>query len=79
MSHATASPQGREFPRFLFSYRKLVGTKEKSKTDLENEAAGNDTSIERTCRLFYAACSRVEGGLAVVYCSNNPTGANHPS
>ena len=76
--------KGREFPRvmvvisddeargFLFSYGKLMGTKEKTKTDLENEAAGNDTSIARTRRLFYVTCSRAEESLAIVYYSENP-------
>jgi DNA helicase-2/ATP-dependent DNA helicase PcrA len=77
--------KGREFPRvmvvisddeargFLFSYGKLMGTKEKTKTDRENEAAGNDTSIDRTRRLFYVTCSRAEESLAIVYYSDNPS------
>ncbi|MFG1285193.1 UvrD-helicase domain-containing protein [Xanthobacter autotrophicus] len=76
--------KGREFPRvmvvisddeargFLFSYGKLMGTKEKTKTDLENEAAGNDTSIARTRRLFYVTCSRAAESLAIVYYSDDP-------
>ena len=76
--------KGREFPRvmvvisddeargFLFSYGKLMGTKEKTKTDRDNEAAGNDTSIDRTRRLFYVTCSRAEESLAIVYYSDNP-------
>jgi ATP-dependent DNA helicase UvrD/PcrA len=76
--------KGREFPSvmvvisdeeargFLFSYDKLIGTKEKSKTDQENEAVGNDTSVARTRRLFYVTCSRAEKSLAVVYYSDNP-------
>lgn len=79
--------KGREFPRvmvvisdeeargFLFSYDKLIGTKAKSKTDLENEGAGNDTSIARTRRLFYVTCSRAEESLAIVYYSDNPDAA----
>lgn len=79
--------KGREFPRvmvvisdeeargFLFSYDKLIGTKAKSKTDLENEAAGNDTGIARTRRLFYVTCSRAEEGLAIVYYSDYPDAA----
>lgn len=79
--------KGREFPRvmvvisdeeargFLFSYDKLIGTKAKSKTDLENEAAGNDTSIARTRRLFYVTCSRTEESLAIVYYSDSPDAA----
>ena len=76
--------KGREFPRvmvvisddeargFLFSYGKLMGTKEKTKTDRDNEAAGNDTSIDRTRRLFYVTCSRAEESLAIIYYSDNP-------
>lgn len=79
--------KGREFPRvmvvisdeeargFLFSYDKLMGIKAKSKTDLDNEAAGNDTSIARTRRLFYVTCSRAEESLAIVYYSENPDAA----
>lgn len=73
--------KGREFPRvmvvisdeeargFLFSYDKLMGIKAKSRTDLENEASGKDTSDARTRRLFYVTCSRAEESLAVVYYS----------
>jgi len=60
---------------FLFSYNKLVGTKAKSKTDLENEAWGNDTSVARTCRLFYVTCRRAEESLAIIYYSDNPDAA----
>jgi DNA helicase II / ATP-dependent DNA helicase PcrA len=79
--------KGLEFPRvlvvvnddeaggFLFAYDKLFGTKEKSKTDLENEAAGKDTSLDRTRRLLYVTCSRAEKSLAIVYYSPNPTEA----
>jgi DNA helicase-2/ATP-dependent DNA helicase PcrA len=76
--------KGREYPRvmvvisdeesrgFLFSYDKLMGTKQKSKTDLENEAEGKDTSLDRTRRLFYVICSRAEESLAIVYYSHDP-------
>jgi DNA helicase-2/ATP-dependent DNA helicase PcrA len=79
--------KGLEFPRvmvvisddeargFLFSYGKLVGIKDKSKTDLEHEAAGEETSIDRTRRLFYVTCSRAEQSLAIVHYSDNPEGA----
>ena len=60
---------------FLFSYGKLMGTKEKSKADLDNEVAGKDTSIDRTRRLFYVTCSRAEESLAVIYYSDDPTAA----
>lgn len=79
--------KGLEFPRvmvvisdaeargFLFNYGKLMGTKEKSKTDLDNEVAGKDTSIDRTRRLFYVTCSRAEESLAVIYYSDDPKAA----
>lgn len=71
--------KGLEFPRvmvivsdeeargFMFAYDKLFGAKAKSETDLKNEAAGNETTIDRTRRLFYVTCSRAEDSLAVVY------------
>jgi len=76
--------KGLEFPRvmvvisddeargFLFNYEKLFGVKEKSKTDIENEAAGRETTIDRTRRLFYVTCSRAEESLAIVYYSAQP-------
>ncbi|MBL8053612.1 MAG: hypothetical protein JNK03_09585, partial [Nitrospira sp.] len=57
---------------FMFAYDKLFGTKEKSKTDLDNEAAGKETTIDRTRRLFYVTCSRAEESLAVVYYAADP-------
>ena len=77
--------KGLEFPRvmvvvsddeargFMFAYDKLFATKAKSKTDLENEAAGKETTIDRTRRLFYVTCSRAEQSLAVVYYTAEPT------
>jgi DNA helicase-2/ATP-dependent DNA helicase PcrA len=72
------SVKGREFPRvmvvisddeargFMFSYDKLFGAKEKTVTDIKNEADGADSSIARTRRLFYVTCSRAEESLAVL-------------
>ena len=57
---------------FLFAYDKFFGAKEKSKADHENEAAGRDSSTDRTRRLFYVTCSRAEQSLAIVYYSPNP-------
>ena len=77
--------KGLEFPRvmvvvsddeargFMFAYDKLFATKAKSKTDLENEAAGKETTIDRTRRLFYVTCSRAEQSLAVIYYTADPT------
>jgi DNA helicase-2/ATP-dependent DNA helicase PcrA len=76
--------KGLEFPRvmviidddeargFLFSYDKLFGAKAKTDTDIKNEREGNETSIDRTRRLFYVTCSRAEKSLAVVAYSADP-------
>jgi DNA helicase II / ATP-dependent DNA helicase PcrA len=76
--------KGREFERvmvvmddaeargFMFNYEKLFGAKEKTKTDIENEREGKDSSIERTRRLFYVTCSRAKKSLAIVAYSSNP-------
>ena len=79
--------KGLEFPRvmvvisdeeargFMFSYGKLMGIKPKTKSDTDNEAAGKESTIDRTRRLFYVTCSRAEKSLAIVYYSDNPAGA----
>jgi len=76
--------KGLEFPRvmvitsddeargFLFSYDKLFGAKAKSASDLKNEGAGQETTIDRTRRLFYVTCSRAEESLAIVAYSEHP-------
>lgn len=76
--------KGLEFPRvlvvinddeargFLFAYDKFFGTKEKTKADIDNEAAGRETGSDRTRRLFYVTCSRAEKSLAIVYYSPDP-------
>ena len=51
---------------FMFNYDKLFGAKSRSKADLEHEAAGKETTIDRTRRLFYVMCSRAEKSLPVV-------------
>ena len=77
--------KGREFPRvmvviddeeargFLFSYEKLFGVKGKSDTDRKNEQSGNETSIDRTRRLFYVTCSRAQNSLAIVNYTGDTT------
>lgn len=57
---------------FLFSYDKLFGAKDKSKRDLENEAAGLDSALDRTRRLLYVTVSRAEESLAVVAYTDKP-------
>jgi len=76
--------KGLQFPRvmviidddeaggFLFSYDKLFGVKALSDTDRDNVAAGKDTMLDRTRRLFYVACSRTEKSVAIVAYTDNP-------
>jgi DNA helicase-2/ATP-dependent DNA helicase PcrA len=59
----------REARGFSFSYNKLF-TESTSKTS-PNEA--DETSLDRTRRLFYVACSRARKSLAIVAYSNDPT------
>lgn len=75
--------KGLEFPRvmvimddaeakgFLFSYEKLFGAKSKTDSDIKNEQEGKDTSIMRTTRLFYVACTRAQKSLAVIAYTKN--------
>lgn len=75
--------KGLEFPRvmvimddadargFLFSYEKLFGAKNESDVDIKNQKEGKDTSIKRTARLFYVACTRAMKSLAVVAYTEN--------
>lgn len=70
--------KGAEFERVLvlleddrskhrqFSYERLFGLKEPTRREIENLERGEDTTLERTRRLFYVACSRAERSLAVV-------------
>lgn len=76
--------KGLEFPRVMvilddsqakgywFSYEKLFGAKAKTETDIKNEREGKDTSLMRTARLFYVACTRAQKSLAIVAYSANP-------
>lgn len=50
----------------LYSYDKLLGLRDLSATDLENQSRGVDSAIERTRRLFYVCVSRARESLAVV-------------
>lgn len=79
--------KGAEFQRVLvlleddaaigngFSYDKLMGLKELSKTDQANLEAGIDNAVDHTRRLFYVGCSRAERALAVVLFASNATAA----
>ncbi|MFI6095128.1 UvrD-helicase domain-containing protein [Lentzea sp. NPDC051213] len=70
--------KGAEYPNVLvvlddeegnhrqFSYDKLLGIRQLSKNDLEREAAGDETIVERTRRLLYVCASRATKALAVL-------------
>ena len=76
--------KGREFPRvmvimddeeakgFMFHYDKLFEVNPKSGTDLDHEAKGEETTIDRTRRLFYVTCSRAESSLALMIYTHQP-------
>jgi DNA helicase-2/ATP-dependent DNA helicase PcrA len=50
----------------LFSYGKYLGIEALSDHDNDNVAAGTDSVLDRTRRLFYVCCSRAVKDLAVV-------------
>ncbi|MCO7229394.1 ATP-dependent helicase [Halomonas sp. CnH100-B] len=76
--------KGLEFPRVIvvlddedaggnfFSYEKLFGVKAPTKSDIENQEKGKETSIDRTRRLFYVTCSRAEESLAIIAYTSEP-------
>jgi DNA helicase-2/ATP-dependent DNA helicase PcrA len=55
----------------LFSYGKYLGIEALSDRDKENVAAGTDSVLDRTRRLFYVCCSRAVKDLAVVLFAPN--------
>jgi DNA helicase II / ATP-dependent DNA helicase PcrA len=55
----------------LFSYGKYLGIEALSDRDNENIAAGTDSVLDRTRRLFYVCCSRAVRDLAVVLFAPN--------
>ncbi len=54
------------------SYDKLMGAKALTPTDIKNIESGKETSVDRTRRLFYVACSRAEESLAIVVYTDSP-------
>lgn len=51
---------------FMFSYDKLFGVKELTETDRRHIEAGEESSVDRTQRLFYVTCTRAKKSLAIV-------------
>ncbi len=64
-----------ESTHFQFSYEKYLGLKEPSETDRKHMDAGEETSIDRTRRLFYVSCTRALKDLAVVLFTAGPAQA----
>lgn len=56
---------------FLFSYDKLFGVKELTETDIRHIEAGEESSVDRTQRLFYVICTRAKESLAIVMYTSN--------
>ncbi|WP_328516489.1 ATP-dependent helicase [Ralstonia pseudosolanacearum] len=61
-----------ESTHFQFSYEKYLGLKALSDTDRKHIEAGEETTVDRTRRLFYVSCTRALKDLAVVLFTADP-------
>lgn len=61
-----------ESTHFQFSYEKYLGLKALSDTDRKHIEAGEETTVDRTRRLFYVSCTRALKELAVVLFTADP-------
>lgn len=61
-----------ESTHFQFSYEKYLGLKAPSETDQKHIDAGEETTMDRTRRLFYVCCTRALKDLAVVLFTDDP-------
>jgi DNA helicase-2/ATP-dependent DNA helicase PcrA len=61
-----------ESSHFQFSYEKYLGLKELSDNDKKHIDAGEETTVDRTRRLFYVSCTRALKDLAVVLFTVDP-------
>lgn len=61
-----------ESTHFQFSYEKYLGLKELSDSDRKHIDAGEETTVDRTRRLFYVSCTRALKDLAVVLFTADP-------
>jgi DNA helicase-2/ATP-dependent DNA helicase PcrA len=61
-----------ESTHFQFSYEKYLGLKEPSDGDQKHIDAGEETTMDRTRRLFYVSCTRALKDLAVVLFTADP-------
>lgn len=64
-----------ESTHFQFSYEKYLGLKALSDTDRKHIEAGEETTVDRTRRLFYVCCTRALKDLAVVLFTADPAQA----
>jgi len=64
-----------ESTHYQFSYEKYLGLKELSGSDQERIDAGEETTVDRTRRLFYVSCTRALKDLAVVLYTADPVKA----
>ncbi|WP_216641270.1 hypothetical protein [Aeromonas sobria] len=64
-----------ESRHFQFSYEKYLGLQEPSDTDQTHIDAGEETTMDRTRRLFYVSCTRALKDLAVVLFTEDPESA----
>ena len=60
-----------ESNHFQFSYEKYLGLKELSDNDRNHIEAGEETTVDRTRRLFYVSCTRALKDLVVVLFTTN--------
>lgn len=61
-----------ESNHFQFSYEKYLGLEKPSDNDQKHMDAGEETTMDRTRRLFYVSCTRALKDLAVVLFTANP-------
>lgn len=64
-----------ESTHFQFSYEKYLGLKDLSDSDRKHIDAGEETTVDRTRRLFYVSCTRALKDLAVVLFTADPAQA----
>lgn len=61
-----------ESTHFQFSYEKYLGLKALSESERERSDAGEETTVDRTRRLFYVSCTRALKDLLVVLFTADP-------
>lgn len=62
---------------FMFSYDKLFGVKELTEIDKKHIEDGEESSVDRTQRLFYVTCTRAKESLAIVMYTSDSEKVNN--